>query len=712
MRTLTSLAILWVMCVNAQDSKSVTLNGFVRETHPASPPPFFPHPFLPPTPPHPVRGSLFTDSTCATALAPGTAAINALLPADGTCQSMAALGGSGKIAVNAAGTFTFSGYQSSTTCAGNASLVIAAPFNVCTQAAPNVPVYLLLATTLSITGSYMGGSCAGTSLSSPSINAVGAPGKTVCTNSGTNSLSITTDASGSTYTLKSYFNALDCKGNPITTWPSAAASGCASGSLASLATAGTGAALPTAPTPSPSPSPSPFPQQIALLGVYSDEACSTLYQGVSRLDAVGSVGGCSGLTGLGSGYITNNGPKHFDVKGHAGTTTCADKALAVWKNAPLGHCHKSESTPLPGIYVLLSRTLIISSVTLGTDCTGAVAVFSRSVVPVGLESTPACSAVASPQDPKASVSVLQNSNGTFSIKGFSGTTSCSGAPSITFPAASPGTCSTAKHSTGADMALSLGGFASAPPASVDPPQVYLATLTLPLIPLKGLDLTKVKASTSVVALVSALRASIANAAGLGKSSAAARAVTITSMTSTDAAGGVTTVAFSPSDAANAADPPPGLRGRALEGEGEVLPSFARLLQAAAASTTFTYSVTAPATAVAALATAMSTPASANTALGATNVLVLYSMTAGGDLQAGTPDFTKTTPAVVQAVAVVPPPSPGGGSVDSLGIGLGVGLGVGIPLVAILLYFSGCFSVGKPAPPTLKVNVPTAAAASV
>ena len=103
---------------------------------------------------------------------------------------------------------------------------------------------------------------------------------------------------------------------------------------------------------------------------------------------------------------------------------------------------------------------------------------------------------------------------------------------------------------------------------------------------------------------------------------------------------------------------------------------------------------------------------ASSALGATNVLVIYSMTAGGDAAAGTLDYTKTAPSAVQAVAVVPPPSPGGSSVDSLGIGLGVGLGVGIPLVAILLYFSGCFSVGKPAPPTLKVNVPKAAATSV
>jgi hypothetical protein len=223
----------------------------------------------------------------------------------------------------------------------------------------------------------------------------------------------------------------------------------------------------------------------------------------------------------------------------------------------------------------------------------------------------------------------------------------------------------------------------------------VATLALPLINLKDLfdrqaagvnqddpvavakaqaaAQAVVKASTSIVNLISNLRTSIAAAAGLGTTAANARSVVVTSMTSVDANGFAYTITFSENDAANAnapATPSPSPTPSTGPKKRELGLEVARALQNQAPGTYFTYQINNPPAAVLAkLEEVMKSPESAAKALseaaavaGNPDVLVLYAQTAAGDIATGTIKAEITTPAAVQAVAVTSgsaaaPPTP-------------------------------------------------------
>ena len=245
------------------------------------------------------------------------------------------------------GGYALTGYADAS-CAGTAVATWShVNLGACTDIG-NGSMYVKLSTTVQILGTYMGSACSGTSLSASSVNAVGAYGRAVCTTTGSNSIKIEMDAGGSTMTLNAY-TAPACSGNAISTWAGVSGGNgmCAaatSGFGVAMSFGGLGVALPTPSAtpspvpPSPSPSPGVPPQKVALLGVYKDAACTTLYDGVPKLDAVGTVGSCSGLTGLGSGLITlaSASAQTFDVKGYStgdgSGNNCGNTALAIWKN--------------------------------------------------------------------------------------------------------------------------------------------------------------------------------------------------------------------------------------------------------------------------------------------------------------------------------------------------------------------------------------------
>jgi hypothetical protein len=498
------------------------------------------------------------------------------------------------------------------------------------------------------------------------------------------------------------YTCANCGCAATTTWTTNGLSGtCVSGASTSVTlsvkTGGWGAALPSA-TASPSPSPTVFPsasvlpsasaspaalpQKVALLGVFSDAACTALYPGVPRLDAVGTVGACSGLPGLGSGLITlaNAAAQTFNVKGYnTGDGTgdrCGNTALAEWRSVPLGVCTKTTQ-PLPyGYgYVLLAPTVVINSVASSADCVAANTMYTTTVAVVGLGSTHACTALSRPlaNPAVASVAVLVSASGGYHINGFMDSANCSGSPALGWAGAALGTCT---NSAGAAASISLGGLASSAQSFYDPADAIAVVLTLPAGATSTLTLASMSATT---------KAELIGVVAYFLGNINTNFVTITGLSTTTSR-----------------------RARAL-----------------AAGYAVNFAVNAAAVAVAlnkngfptaAVATAVQAALSAAASSGALATGLSATATVAGALGVAPTAFSAPG-ALVATAAASPSPSPTADDKMPLAVGLGVGLGVGIPVLLAALYFLGCLKLGvakeavpeKPRAAALVINsAPTAA----
>ena len=417
--------------------------------------------------------------------------LNLVAPTNGACNVIPGLG-SGKITLTGS-TYSVSGYGGNFNCTEPAALTFTnVPLNTCTVSNSGQG-YVMLSTTLTITGTYFGAACEGAPIGGalPSVNAVGSVGRPACTTSGASSISIALLPGATPTFALAGFQAPGCNGTAASSWTAVPGTGCTANAIVSVKTGGTGAALPApasasptpapaaaspAPTPSaaspapmpatvPSPSPLPAKQYVALLGVYSDAACATLYPGVAKLDAIGTVGECSGLPGLGSGLITATpgAPAGtFDVLGYAQTTACATAPLAVWRSAKLGVCTASQATPLPHIYVMLSSTLVVKSVSGGAECSraGGMLLTNATVVAVGTGGSASCTRLNTLDGAPSSLSVLGTSATTYNLVGYPASATCSGFAAATWSNASAGACSASAVGSAASLSVALGGLAS------------------------------------------------------------------------------------------------------------------------------------------------------------------------------------------------------------------------------------------------------------
>lgn len=494
-------------------------------------------------------------------------------------------------------------------------------------------------------------------------------------------------------TLKPY-TCPDCTGCAATaTWTTNGQSGTCVGGASTygtlyVKTGGWGVALPSAtasPSPSPSPAPAALPQKVALLGVFADAACTALYPGVPRLDAVGTVGDCSGLPGLGSGLITlaSASAQTFNVKGYnTGDGTgdkCGNTPLAEWRSVPLGVCTKTtQPLPLGYGYVLLAPTVVINSVASSTGCAAANTMYTTTVAAVGLGSTPACTVLNRPlANPNvASVAVLASASGGFTINGFLGSSTCSGSNSVGWAAAALGSCTSA---AGAAASINLGGMASAAQTFYDPADAIAVALTLPAGATSNLTLASMSATT---------KAELIGVVAYFLGNINTNFVTITGLSATKSR-----------------------RARAL-----------------AAGFTVTFAVNAAAVAVAlnkngasaaALATAVQAALSAAAGNGALATGLSMTTTVAGALGVAPTAFF--APGALVATAAAPSPAAAADDKTPLAVGLGVGLGVGIPVLLAALYFLGCLKLRvakeavpeKPRAAALVINsAPGAAVAAV
>ena len=301
-----------------------------------------------------------------------------LVPTSGACVANAL--GSGSVTLSGS-TFSVNGYGSSNCSGSVASAFTSVSLNVCTAKTGGGPPYILLQPSVKITGIFRGATCTGFNYGTVSVNPVGTEAKPACTNGATSgSLKASVSSDGATFSL-SIYTAAGCSGNAMATWTTTGdADACTTDSDFAVQTGGRGQALISVPSPSASPSavasPSAAPsaaatpQKVALLGVYADAACTSLYPTTYKLDAIGTVGGCSTLEGLGgSGLISQSagssaGAQTFDVDGYSDTTACENSPLASWRNgararprgphlAHLAHRHLTPpshpSTPLRAV---------------------------------------------------------------------------------------------------------------------------------------------------------------------------------------------------------------------------------------------------------------------------------------------------------------------------------------------------------------------------
>ena len=611
---------------------------------------------LPSPPPSPKNG-IFTDAACTTPYMAGLGSLNALAATTGACTVLTGLG-STKVTLSGS-TYAILAYASAD-CSGTAMLSFSAALNACSPSSP-AGTYVRVSPTINIIGTYFGAACSGNNIgTASSINAVGTIDAPACTTAATGSILIGVSSNGASFSLKAYQTAA-CAGTPAVAWDAAAALACAAAAAGvSISLGDVGLALPASPSPSPtpaavpSPSPSPaaLPAAISLLGVYADSKCATpLY----TLNAAASVGGCSGIVGLGSGYITTSG-NNYNVAGYAGVTDCSGTALAVWSNAPLGVCTATAaSSPTPGLYVMLSTALVVGDIFTTAGCAGAglLGASARRITAVGLAGG------------EGACSVVNNTN---SIKVAALAAAKSYAVSIYFGSA---TCATAALAGSWASATEATCTGAAPP--------YLA-LGSNLAPAAG-AITTITGTLALTKLPSA--AFTATATGYAPTpEALARLLGALQYAVAQSCGAACLVSLSSIlDAAS----------------GAVLYTGSKRRLAAPSDIKMLYAVTGSPAAVVGVTSSPS--ASFSTLLG-------QSIKAAGTSSLSFADVgTTVVPAPAAAAAA---------GIDSLAVGLGVGLGVGIPFLIFLAwyFFGGKAAASASAPPAVPAAAPAAPAAGL